>query len=230
MIHGKTVLAIIPARGGSKGIPRKNIVPVRGKPLIAYTIEAAKHSAYIDRIVLTSDDREIIDIAVAYGAEAPFVRPAELAQDDTPGVDPVIHTVQEVPGYDYVLLLQPTSPLRTAEDIDGCIRLALERESDHCVSVVEVDKSPYWMYTLTPEAGMHPLLEPSDAPRQLQPKTFVLNGAVYVSKVDALLATRSFLKGKVVGYVMPKSRSLDIDTPDDLEYMQWMLTKKTADS
>ncbi|TLS50574.1 acylneuraminate cytidylyltransferase family protein [Paenibacillus antri] len=230
MIGEAKVLALIPARGGSKGVPRKNIVDVAGKPLIAYTIDAAARSKYIDRIVISTDDRDILDVAVACGAEAPFVRPAELARDDTPGVAPVLHAVQELPGYDYVVLLQPTSPLRSVEDIDRCIELAVERQADHCVSVVETDKSPFWMYALSDQGGMTPLLEPSDVPRQKLPKTYVLNGAVYVSRIETLVRLGSFLKGKVFGYAMPKSRSLDIDTPEDVEYLHWTLTRTTADS
>lgn len=122
MIDGKTVLAIIPARGGSKGVPRKNIRDVAGKPLIAWTIEAANQSLLVDRVVVSTDDQEIADTAVRWGAEVPFLRPIELAQDSTPGILPVIHMLTEIlPHYDLVVLLQPTSPLRSVEDIDGAI-------------------------------------------------------------------------------------------------------------
>ena len=121
MIDGRSVLAIIPARGGSKGVPRKNIRPLGGKPLIAWTIEAAHRSAWIDRLILSSEDQEIIDTACAWGCDVPFVRPAELARDCTPGIDPVLHALKQLPSFDLVVLLQPTSPLRSAADIDRCI-------------------------------------------------------------------------------------------------------------
>jgi CMP-N,N'-diacetyllegionaminic acid synthase len=121
MIGERKVLGLIPARGGSKGVARKNIREVRGKPLIAWTIEEARRSIYLDRLVLSSEDTEIMEIARSFGCEVPFRRPEELAADDTPGIDPVLHALRELPGFDYVALLQPTSPLRTAEDIDGCI-------------------------------------------------------------------------------------------------------------
>lgn len=142
------ILAIIPARGGSKGVPRKNIRELAGKPLIAWTIEEAKKSKYIDRLILSTEDDEIIEVAKQYGCEVPFKRPIELAQDDTPGIDPVLHAIEQCPGYDYVVLLQPTSPLRTVDDIDGCIEQLLSSDgTNFCVSVTEPEKSPYWMYT-----------------------------------------------------------------------------------
>src|ERR1039458_650454 len=118
MINDKTVLGVVPARGGSKGVPRKNIRMAAGKPLIAWTIEKALKSQYIDRLVLSSEDLEIMEVALRYGCDVPFRRPVELASDDTPGIAPVLHVLEKLPGYSYVALLQPTSPSRAAEDID----------------------------------------------------------------------------------------------------------------
>src|SRR5690349_12171236 len=147
MIQDKSILAIIPARGGSKSIPYKNLAPLVGKPLIAWTIEEAKKSKYIDRLILSSEDEQIIKTAKAYGCEAPFIRPAELSLDETPGIAPVLHALKEIKEhYDYILLLQPTSPLRTAEDIDKALEFALENGAAFCVSITVPDKSPYWMY------------------------------------------------------------------------------------
>lgn len=190
MIDGKSVLAIIPARGGSKGVPRKNIRLVAGKPLIAWTIEEAKKSRYIDRLILSSDDREIIEVAEEWGCEAPFVRPAEISQDVTPGIEPVIHAIQSLAGFDYVVLLQPTSPLRTFMDIDGCLELCVQKGIPACVSVVEPEKSPYWMYKLDADGRMQPLLETGQnfERRQDLPKVYVLNGAVYVAESAWLLS------------------------------------------
>ncbi len=210
------ILAIIPARGGSKGVPRKNIRNLAGKPLIAWTIEEAKKSRYIDRVILSSEDDEIIEVAKQYGCEVPFKRPIELAKDDTPGIDPVLHAIKQCPGYDYVVLLQPTSPLRTVEDINGCIEKLLANDADFCVSVTEPEKSPYWMYTLADER-MVPLL-PKDtlvARRQDLPKVYSLNGAVYVGKINKIVEVNGFISEGTIGYIMPQEKSFDIDTTVD---------------
>lgn len=217
MIQGKTVLAVIPARGGSKGVPRKNIRLVAGKPLIAWTIETAQQSAYLDRIVVSTEDEEIADVARQYGAEVPFLRPQELAQDDTPGIEPVLHTVECLLGYDFVVLLQPTSPLRTAGDIDRCIEVCVERGALACVSVTPADKPPQWMYVLDQAFRLQPIVpqEQFISRRQDAPDIYVLNGAVYVAQTEWLKASRSFLTETTAAYVMPKERSLDIDSELD---------------
>lgn len=222
MIGGKRVLGVIPARGGSKGVPRKNIRMVAGKPLIAWTIDEAKRSRTLDRLVLSSEDPEIIDLAKQWGCEVPFVRPAELARDETPGIEPVLHAIAALPEqYDYVVLLQPTSPLRTAADIDQCVERCVSRNAPACVSVTEPDKSPYWMYTLDDTGRMRPLLEGDAASRRQDlPKVYALNGAVYAADCHWLLRTRSFLSEETEAYEMPKERSLDIDTESDLQYCE----------
>ena len=229
MIDGKSVLAIIPARGGSKGVPRKNIIPIKGRPLIGWTIEAAKQSKYIDRLILTSDDQEIITTARQIGCEAPFVRPSYLAKDDTPGIDPVLHAMSEVLGYDLIVLLQPTSPLRTNEDIDRCIENLLStRNAESCVTVCEVSENPFWSFTFEPDLG---LLKPlfSDlgqySRRQDLPKVFIPNGAVYASDSKALATRKSFFTEKTCGYIMPHHRSIDIDTMDDIALVEGILSR-----
>src|SRR5690242_3805240 len=145
MFRDRSILAIVPARGGSKGVPRKNIRALAGKPLIGYSILAAKASRYIDRCILSSDDEEIISVARAAGCEVPFVRPAELASDAADGLDVVRHALKALPGkYDYVVNLQPTSPLRSTGDIDGAIELCVGTGARTCASVVEAQESPYW--------------------------------------------------------------------------------------
>lgn len=218
MIHGYSVLALIPARGGSKGIPRKNLQVLGGKPLLEWTIQAALASQHIDRLIISSEDPEILALARSLGCEAPFVRPTELAEDTTPGILPVLHALEALPGFDYVVLLQPTSPLRTVSDIDGCLQFCLAHGAPACVSVTEPDHNPYWMYTLDARDRMHPLLA-TDATivrRQELPTVYALNGAVYVAQVDWLREQRSFLTSETVAYPMPRERSLDIDTPLDL--------------
>lgn len=218
MIQGKRVLAVITARGGSKGVPRKNVRDLGGKPLIAWTIEAARSSQYLDRIILSSDDAEIIAAAKEWGCEVPFTRPAELARDETPGVEPVLHALTALQEqFDYVVLLQPTSPLRTAADIDGCLERCRELGAPACVSVTEPDKSPWWMYTLEENGRMRPLF-PGDAAarRQDLPKVYALNGAVYAAERLWLERTRTFVTPETAAYLMPRARSLDIDTELDM--------------
>ena len=233
MIGTKTVLAIIPARGGSKGVPRKNIREVAGKPLIAWTIEAARKSVYIDRLILSSDDAEIIRVAGEWGCEAPFVRPAELARDDTPGIDPVLHALGALPEkYDYVVLLQPTSPLRSAADIDGCIERCFRAAADSCVAVTVPDKSPFWMFTLDDQAKMRPLLETPGqfTRRQALPAVYALNGAVYVSRTEWLAAARAFVAEGTLAHIMPAERSLDIDDETDLLLAGLLLSRPARHS
>lgn len=217
MIDGKKILAIIPARGGSKGLPRKNIRYLSGKPLIAWTIEEAKKSKYIDRLILSSDDKEIITIAKSLGCEVPFVRPPNLAEDDSPIINSVLHAIKLLPGYDYVYLLQPTSPLRSVIDIDGCIELCLLKCANSCVSVTEVKESPYWMYFLDTESKMRPLIDDKkNIRRQELPKLYILNGAIYVAQCNWLLKNQTFITTETISYFMPIERSLDIDTILDL--------------
>jgi len=225
MINGKSFLAIIPARGGSKGVPRKNIRLLAGKPLIAWTIEEAKKSKYIDRLILSSEDEEIIDVAKDWGCEVPFKRPNELALDDTPGVDPVIHAINTLPEkYDYVCLLQPTSPLRKVEHIDGCIEKCINNNADSCVSVTEVDKHPYWMYELNKTEILVPLFDDEKLTRrQDAEKVYVLNGAIYIAKSDFILNEKSFVGENTSAFVMDKISSLDIDSIEDFYFADFLL-------
>ena len=229
MFKDKTILAIVPARGGSKGVPRKNIRLLAGKPLIAWTIDEAKKSKYIDRLILSSEDEEIIKVAREFGCEVPFKRPIELAQDDTPGVDPVIHAINTLEEkYDFVVLLQPTSPLRTVEDIDGCIQHCILTESPACVSLTEVQQSPYWMYHLDDNMKLKPFVQNVETinRRQDLPKVYVLNGAVYVAKSGFILNRKSFLSNETAGYIMSGKNSVDIDTELDFSYCEWLINKK----
>lgn len=228
MIKDKSVLALIPARGGSKGIVRKNLREVAGKPLIAWTIEQAKQSKYIDRLILSSDDQEIISVAEEWGCEVPFVRPDHLAQDDSLTIDTIIHAIDHLPNYDLIVLLQPTSPLRNAEDIDTCIEICLEKQAKACVSVCEASKSPFWMFTLDQEQKMKPLIpfENEQTNRHNLPKAYVLNGAVYVSYTDWVYRNKSFFGNETVSYIMPAERSIDIDSEIDLRMVEWLLSQQ----
>ncbi|MBX5437765.1 MAG: acylneuraminate cytidylyltransferase family protein [Alicyclobacillaceae bacterium] len=228
MIEGSSVLAVIPARGGSKGVPRKNLREVAGKPLLAWTIEAGRASRYIDRLVLSSEDPEIIDVAKRWGCEVPFVRPEALARDETSAMDTVLHALNEIEGFDYVVLLQPTSPLRLAEDIDRCLETCLGCGSWAGVTVTQVDKSPFWMYRLDERMRLSPLLPSAKPPlrRQESEAVYVLNGAVYAAEIKRLRAVRSFLSSDTVASVMPRERSIDIDTEFDLWLAELLLRER----
>ncbi len=220
MYKGKKFLAIIPARGGSKGVPRKNIKMLAGKPLIAWTIEEAKKSKFIDTCIVSTEDEEIKSVAEQWGGNVPFMRPMELAQDDTPGIEPVLHAMKMIPGYEYVVLLQVTSPLRTVEDIDGAIAYCLDRDCESCVSVTETEHSPYWMYRMDEQSCLRPILKiakEESYQRQKLPKAYQLNGAVYVANVAFVQRERGFIGEGTLGYMMPQERSYDIDTVLDFK-------------
>ena len=167
-------------------------------------------------------------MAKSYGCDVPFIRPEHFAQDTTPGIDPVIHALKELPDYDYVVLLQPTSPLRLVEDIDGCIEHMIETGAPACVSVTEPEKSPYWMYTLQDNDLMKPLIQQDSVVtrRQDLPMVYALNGAVYVAQTEWLHLTKSFLTEQTTAFIMPKNRSYDIDTEEDFLLCGWMMTKR----
>ncbi|MDM4767511.1 acylneuraminate cytidylyltransferase family protein [Pelomonas sp. SE-A7] len=220
MIAGRSVLALITARGGSKGVPGKNILPIGGKPLIQWTIDAARASRYIDRLILSSDDDAIMAAAAAGGCEVPFRREAALADDTASSIDVVIDALQRVPGHDIVVLLQPTSPLRSTADIDGTLERLVESQAPSCVSVRAAEEHPYWTFRTGSDGRLARYAEPPaglPTRRQDLPEAWCLNGAVYAAQVDRFLADRSFLTAQTVGYPMPAERSLDIDTPADVE-------------
>jgi CMP-N,N'-diacetyllegionaminic acid synthase len=221
VIKDRSVVAIIPVRGGSKGIPRKNLRLFNNISLLAHTIETAKKSRFIDRIIVTSEDAELIEEAKKAGAEVPFVRPVELAQDHTPGIDPVLHALDNIQHYDYTLLLQVTSPLRTTEDIDACIEHTFQADAPACVSVTEPAKHPAWMFTLNSEQQMTPLFEDiMPTRRQDLPEVFALNGAIYLAKTDWFKQNKSFITNKTISFKMPKERSIDIDSELDFAILE----------
>ncbi len=228
MIVGQSVLGIIPARGGSKGVPRKNLRTVGGKPLLGWTIEAAKRSRYIDRLVVSSDDAEIRAAAKGLGCET-LERPAALARDETPGIEPVLHALSALPGFDWVVLLQPTSPLRATEDIDGTLKRCVDGAAEACVSVTEARETPYWMFRLAGEQRLERLLASAELPdrRQDAPPVYVLNGAVYVARSAWLAQSKTFLAEGTLGYPMPQERSIDIDTEQDLHLVELMLQRNS---
>ncbi|WP_417845219.1 cytidylyltransferase domain-containing protein [Thalassospira povalilytica] len=212
------VMAVVTARGGSKGLPNKNVLDFCGKPLIAWSIEAAKKSKLVDRVVVSTEDENIAEIAREYGADVPFMRPDELATDEAVTLDVLKHLVSKIQDYDLIVLLQPTSPLRTVQDIDTAIELCASNAMTSTVSVCEADKSPYWMYYLSEEGQMKNVLtqdQTSSTRRQDLPQAFALNGAVYVISKNALLAGEALVSKDTLAFPMPKSRSVDIDSEED---------------
>jgi CMP-N,N'-diacetyllegionaminic acid synthase len=225
VVNGKSILAIIPARGGSKGVPRKNIRQIGGKPLIAHTIDAAKASSYIDRMILSSDDIEICEVALQYGCEVPFLRDSTISTDFASSAEVILDALVQCPGYDYFLFLQPTSPLRTADDIDACIEACFARQAPACVSVSEVRESPFWMYRLGQNQVISPILpNPNLSVRRqdLEP-IYSLNGAVYFAKCDWYLEHKSFLDPSTIAHIMPTSRSIDLDTEEDFSLLKILI-------
>ena len=203
------ILAVIPARGGSKGIPGKNIKDLYGQPLISYTIQAALDCKKIDRVVVSTDSEKIAGVAKKYGADVPFLRPAALAID---AVIDVLERLQET--YEYVVLLQPTSPLRTAEDIEKAIDKAIASGKD-VASVSLVKEHPVLMREIGADGVLVPLLSGgSTIRRQDMKEIYRVNGAVYVNRVADLTKDTSF-NDNPVGYVMPVERSIDIDEESD---------------
>lgn len=223
MIGERSVLGLIPARGGSKVVPGKNILPIGGRPLLQWTIEAARAARCLDRLVLSSDDPAIMAVAARLGCEVPFTRPAELATDEAASIDVVIDAIQRLPQYDIVVLLQPTSPLRSAEDIDGTVELLLASGAPACVSLRPAEDHPLWTFRLDEQGALSRFVAPSaELPRRRQdlPPAWCLNGAVYAAHAQWLCRERSFLVPQTVGYRMPTERSLDIDTWADVEQLQ----------
>jgi N-acylneuraminate cytidylyltransferase/CMP-N,N'-diacetyllegionaminic acid synthase len=217
------ILAIIPARGGSKGIPRKNLYPLAGKPLIAWTIETALKCKLLNRVIVSTEDPEIASISQKYGAEVPFLRPLELAGDETPGIAPLIHAItwlKDNDDYipDLVLLLQPTSPLREVQDITKAITIFNYSRGESVVSVTLSQSHPHWMKQITDEGHLINFVGDIKSPsrRQDLSPVYSLNGAIYLIKHDLLLSSHSFFTGRTYGYVMPPERSLDIDTEWDM--------------
>ncbi|MDA9190438.1 acylneuraminate cytidylyltransferase family protein [Alphaproteobacteria bacterium] len=210
------LLAIIPARGGSKGVPRKNIRNFRGKPLISWTIKAAQESLLIKKVILSSDDSDIINTAKHFNCEVPFIRAIELAQDETSSYDVVMDAISRVPNFDWVILLQPTSPLRTATHIDEAIKLCLQEERMSCVSVTKVSQNPLWMFEMGTEKKLKPVISAAIPKRRQElPNFYRLNGAIYIANINWLKANGTFVNEQTVGYVMDAESSLDIDTEKD---------------
>lgn len=222
---------LITARGGSKGLPGKNIAQAGGRPLIEWSIKAARESC-IERCFVSTDSDEIAEVCRKAGAEVPFLRPAALAADDTPHIDVLLHaldwmeTADLLP--DYLVLLQPTSPLRLAIDIDSAVDIARNNDADSVISVFDAPVHPYWIRSLDEQGCIRDFMKwPSDSGylrRQILPPAYAMNGAVYVLKVQTLRERKTYFTDRTFGYVMPRERSLDIDTAWDLKVADLLLS------
>jgi len=226
MYKDKTYLAIIPARGGSKRLPNKNILELAGKPLIAYTIEAAKKSKYIDDIIVSSDSDNILNIAKDYNIKT-IKRPDYLASNTAKTIDVIKHVIENIIGeYDYIVLLQPTSPLRNEKHIDEAIELLNAKEADAIVSVCEMDHSPLWSNTLPASLSMEGFLREEVKNKRSQDldKYYRINGAIYICKTDKLLKKNTlFLDKNIFAYVMDRKSSIDIDDEIDFKLAEVLM-------
>ncbi len=231
MYNEKKFLALIPARGGSKRLKNKNIYPLNGKPLIYYTIKSAIKSKVFDDIVVSTDSPEIAKVSEEFGASVPFMRSKELATDEASSTDVIIHALKILnkmgKRYDYFMLLQPTSPLRTHEDILSAIEFLFRKGAEAIISVCEVDHPPQWMNTLPEDLSMKDFLKKEVVGKRSQdfPKYYRLNGAIFLSSVDSFLERKTWFVEKSYAYVMPRERSVDIDTLFDLKFAEYLLSE-----
>lgn len=223
-------MGFIPARTGSKGVPGKNIKLLAGKPLIVHTIETARSTGLFDYLMVSTDGEEIASIARQAGAEVPFLRPAELATDIAKSIDVLHHAMnwleREGRRFDWVMYLQPTSPLRSSDDIIAACRLMFEKKAAAVVSVCEVDHHPWWSNTLPPDLCMNEFIRPdvTGTRRQELPTYYRINGAIYLAQWDFIRHRHSWYGPHTFAYIMPKERSVDIDDPLDFVVAEALLT------
>jgi CMP-N,N'-diacetyllegionaminic acid synthase len=229
------IMGLITARGGSVGVPRKNIRDVAGKPLIAWSIQAARDSGVLSRVIVSTDDQEIADVSMKWGAEVPFMRPAELARDNSPHVPVILHAmdwiaVHESSCPEYIMLLQPTSPLRTSEDIRAATELAVERKAAAVVSVSETRAHPWFMKKMDAEGRIEDFTAKPEGylRRQDFPPVYVVNGAIYITRWNVMREQQTFTPAGTYGYVMPAERSLDVDTDLDIQIADFLLRRRIA--
>lgn len=236
MYKGRSILAVIPARGGSKGILRKNIKMLGGKPMLAWSIEAAQKSKYIDRIIVSTEDEEIAKISLELGAEVPFMRPEELAMDTTPGVDPILYTIKRLEEnsdqkYDFILLLQPTSPLRNEAHIDESIEILLKnlQEFDSLISVTELEHPVYWNRIIDKNKKLSSFIEYDKVEnyrRQDFDVVYRLNGAIYLIDTNIFIKYKNFETEKTMAYVINGKFATDVDCMDDFQLVEYYMSQK----
>jgi len=229
------VLGVIQARGGSKRVPRKNVKLLAGKPLIAYMIEAAKAARKLDRLIVSSDDDEIINVAKEFGAEVPFKRPDELATSETPTEQVTQHAVNwmkenEDFDADIVVHMQPTTPFVIPEDIDGCIDELINADVESVVTASKILERPEWMFAIAEDGKAELILKGKLTDQrgnsQSMKELYIPNGGVYATYKEALFKNNSLYGETVKLWIMPHERSIDIDEPIDFEFAEFMLSKK----
>lgn len=228
MYKGKRILAVIPARGGSKGIPRKNIRILNDKPLIAYSIEVARQCEYIDKTIVSTDDQEIATIALEYGAEVPFIRPSYLAQDNSKTIDVLLHAVsfykEQQVSFDYLMLLQPTQPIREVYHLQEVIKYAIDEKRDSVVSVCKVEEHPLLMRKIGADGALIPILDLSSTMRRQDfPDVYKVNGSIYFNKLDENFSQETSLNDNIYPYLMEREYSVDIDSIADFAAAQKVL-------
>jgi len=226
------MIAIVPARGGSKGLPGKNIKCLLGKPLIAYTIEAALESKYITDVIISTDDKDIYEVALKYGATPTFLRPTELAKDDSLAIDNYIYTINRLRSdmnitIDSFVVLQPTSPLRVLGDIDEAIQIFNQKNADSVVSYTEESHPISWHKHLNENGKFEDIFNSKLDNRQGYRPTFYPNGAIFVFK-SKLIESKEYYNDNSYAYIMPRCRSVDIDTQEDFNYAEFLLRGKDA--
>lgn len=227
------MIAIIPARGGSKGLPGKNIKNLNGKPLIAYTIEAAINSEYISDVIVTTDDIKIAEIAKKYGAKVPFIRPDNLAEDNSSAIDVYIHAIEFLMnenkcGIDNFIVLLPTAPLRNENHINEAVEMFYSENAFSLISVYEAEIPPSWYYKLDDNnrlnnAEFDKLNALSN--RQENCKYYIPNGAIYILNYKGLKDNRTYYSVNTIPYIMGRENSVDIDTPIDFEFAEFLLNR-----
>tara|TARA_B100000886_G_scaffold234850_2_gene164283 strand:- start:1171 stop:1854 length:684 start_codon:yes stop_codon:yes gene_type:complete len=217
------ILGLIPARGGSKGLPKKNLYLFNKKPLIQWTIESALESNSLDRIIVNTDDESIADFSRSKGVEVPFLREPHLAQDDSRIVDAVLNVLEKIINFDFILLLQPTSPLRTKEDITNIIKLQKQYNASSLVSVCEAKENPALFYEINNDNYLSKSFKQyKGSNRQEYKRNYIINGALYFSSVENLKKNKSFITNKTIPYVMPRERSIDIDDITDIRWGEFI--------
>lgn len=239
MIDGKRIIGIIPARGGSKGLPGKNIKMLCGKPLIAWSIEAGLASQYIDEVMVTTDSEEIADIARGFGATVPFIRPTELASDIATSFDTIKHSIDFYrnnlgKAFDYVVLLEPTSPLRDKDDIDKSIEQLLSKKNAMAIVGISKTESQNPAF-LVKKDNQDFLVGYENKPvnvirRQDIEEVYFFEGSVYVSDIDELLSKKTFYHERTIGYEVPKWKSFEVDDIDDFVVIEALLNFKRSKS
>lgn len=226
MYKNKKILALITARGGSKGIPDKNIKILGNKPLIAWTIEEAKKSKYIDSLILSSDSQKIISVAKKFECKVPFIRPDELSKDTSSSIDVILHALDNLnEEFDYLMLLQPTSPFRTVKDIDKVIIETIDKNIELMISIAKVKKHPSYLYKIN-DGNLIPFIDTNkQLRRQDMPGTYEHNGSIYFSTIDFIKKHKTYNSQEAVGFEMFGNSNLDIDTYEDLEYAEYLINK-----